>query len=95
VIESVTKVVILDRLTDGGEWRALSHVFRYCCRTHVGLPADINRDWEFPIVLVGTIFYALAGINHITDKHRNKIQGFAMASDLVAAAALLMSCPAL
>jgi hypothetical protein len=53
------------------------------------------RDWEFPIALVGTIFYALAGINHVTDKHRNTRQSFAMASDLVAAAVLLMSCLAL
>jgi hypothetical protein len=45
------------------------------------------RNWEFPMALVGTIFYALAGINHVTDKHRNKLQSFAMASDLFAAAA--------
>jgi hypothetical protein len=50
------------------------------------------RDWEFPIALVGTIFYALAGINHITDKHRNKLQSFAMATDLFAAAVLLTLC---
>jgi hypothetical protein len=53
------------------------------------------RDWEFPIALVGAIFYALAGINHISDKHRNKRQSFAMASDLVAAVVLLLSCLAL
>jgi hypothetical protein len=53
------------------------------------------RDWEFPIALVGTIFYALAGINHVTDKRRNKLQSFAMVSDLFAAAVLLMSCLAL
>ncbi len=50
------------------------------------------RNWEFPMALVGTIFYALAGINHVNDKHRNKLQSFAMASDLFAAAALLISC---
>jgi hypothetical protein len=50
------------------------------------------RTWEFPMALVGTTFYALAGINHITDKHRNKLQSFAMASDLFAAAVLLTSC---
>ena len=50
------------------------------------------RDWEFPIALVGTIFYALAGMNHVTGRHRNKLQSFAMASDLFAAAVLLMSC---
>jgi hypothetical protein len=50
------------------------------------------RNWEFPMALVGTVFYALAGINHVTDKHRNKLQSIAMFSDLFAAAALLMSC---
>jgi hypothetical protein len=36
--------------------------------------------------------YALAGINHVTSNHRNKLQNFAMVSDLFAAAVLLMSC---
>jgi hypothetical protein len=50
------------------------------------------RNWEFPIALIGAIFYTLAGINHMTDKRRNKLQDFAMVSDLFAAAILLMSC---
>jgi hypothetical protein len=41
---------------------------------------------------IGMIFYALAGINHAADKHRNKLQTFAMVSDLFAAAVLLVSC---
>jgi hypothetical protein len=58
----------------------------------VGVASLFFRDWVFPFALVGTIFYALAGINHATDKHRNKLQSFAMASDLFAAAVLLMLC---
>jgi hypothetical protein len=61
----------------------------------VGVASLFFRDWEFPIALVGAIFYALAGINHGTDKHRNRLQNFAMISDLFAAAVLLMSCLAL
>jgi hypothetical protein len=61
----------------------------------VALASLFFRAWAAPIALVGAIFYALAGINHVTDKHRNKLQRFAMASDLVAAAVLLMSCLAL
>jgi hypothetical protein len=61
----------------------------------VGAASLFFRDWEFPIALAGTIFYALAGINHLTDKHRNRLQSFAMISDLFAAAILLMSCLAL
>jgi hypothetical protein len=58
----------------------------------IGVASLFFRDWELPIAVVGTIFYALAGINHVTDKHRNKLQSFAMASDLFAAPVLLLSC---
>jgi hypothetical protein len=57
----------------------------------IGIASLFFRDWEFPIAVVGIIFYALAGINHVTDKHRNNLQSFAMASDLFAAAVLLLS----
>jgi hypothetical protein len=57
----------------------------------IGVASLFFRHWEFPIALLGTIFYALAGINHVTDKHRNKFQRFAMLSDLFAAALLLIS----
>lgn len=56
----------------------------------IGVACLFFRDWEFPIALIGTIFYALAGINHLTDKHRNRLQSFAMATDLFAAAVLLL-----
>ena len=58
----------------------------------IGIASLFFRQWEFPIALTGTIFYALAGINHVTSNHRNKLQNFAMVSDLFAAAVLLMSC---
>jgi hypothetical protein len=58
----------------------------------IGAASLFFRGWEFPIALIGTIFYALAGVNHLTDKHRNKLQSVAMASDLFAAAVLLMLC---
>lgn len=61
----------------------------------IGVASLFFRTWEFPIALAGTIFYALAGINHVIDKHRNRLQNFAMISDLFAAALLLMSCLAL
>jgi hypothetical protein len=58
----------------------------------IGIVSLFFWHWELPIALIGTIFYALAGINHITDNHRNQLQSFAMVSDLFAAAVLLMSC---
>jgi hypothetical protein len=44
------------------------------------------------IALVGTIFYALAGMSNVTGRQSNKLQSFAMASDLFAAAVLVVSC---
>jgi hypothetical protein len=61
----------------------------------VGVASLFFRDWRFPVALAGTIFYALAGINHIAGKHRNRLQRVAMTSDLYAATVLLMSCLAL
>jgi len=58
----------------------------------IGLASLFFHDWRLPIALVGAIFYTLAGVNHVTDKHRNKLQSFAMASDLFAAGALLITC---
>jgi hypothetical protein len=58
----------------------------------VAVASLVFRNWELPIALAGTIFYALAGINHATHKHRNRFQNIAMASDLFAAAVLLMAC---
>jgi hypothetical protein len=49
-------------------------------------------NWELPIAVVGAIFYAFAGINHLTHKRRNKLQNIAMVSDLFAAAVLLLLC---
>jgi hypothetical protein len=49
-------------------------------------------EWVLPAALAGTIFYGLAGINHITHKNRNKLQNVAMLSDLLMAAVLLAFC---
>ena len=50
------------------------------------------RGWVLPMAVVGAIFYAFAGINHVTHKRRNKLQTIAMYSDLFAAAVLLTLC---
>jgi hypothetical protein len=60
----------------------------------IGLASLFFRQWQLPIALVGAIFYTLAGINHVIADHRNRLQSFAMISDLVAAAVLLLSCGA-
>jgi hypothetical protein len=45
--------------------------------------------WVLPMAMVGAIFYGLAGINHLGQKQRNKLQNMAMTSDLFAALVLL------
>jgi hypothetical protein len=48
--------------------------------------------WTLPLAVIGAIFYALAGINHVTHKQRSKLQNAAMISDFFAAAMLLTIC---
>jgi|HubBroStandDraft_1064217.scaffolds.fasta_scaffold315080_2 hypothetical protein len=48
--------------------------------------------WVLPTALAGTIFYGLAGINHVTHKNRNKLENIAMMSDLLMAMVLLAFC---
>ena len=42
--------------------------------------------------LVGALYYGLAGINHCFHENRNRLQNLALASDLFAAAVLVICC---
>jgi hypothetical protein len=48
--------------------------------------------WMIPAALVGGIFYALAGINHLFQPHRSKQENVAMLTDLYAAGVLILVC---
>ena len=48
--------------------------------------------WRLPAALAGGVFYALAGINHALQAHRNRLENVAMVSDLLVAAILLAVC---
>jgi len=48
--------------------------------------------WTSPLAVIGAVFYALAGINHVVQKQRTRFQNAAMVSDLFAAAVLLGAC---
>lgn len=48
--------------------------------------------WMIPAALLGTIFYALAGINHLLHPHRNRQENVAMITDLYAAGVLILVC---
>jgi uncharacterized protein DUF6790 len=48
--------------------------------------------WQLAAALAGGLFYALAGINHALQKHRNRLENVAMVSDLFVALVLLGVC---
>ena len=54
-----------------------------------GLATLAAASWTPPMALVGGIFYAAAGIQHLLHSGRNRVQSFAMATDLFAAVVLL------
>jgi hypothetical protein len=58
----------------------------------IGVGSIIFPEWVLPAALAGTIFYGLAGINHVTHKERNTLQNVAMTSDLLMAIVLLVFC---
>ena len=54
-----------------------------------GIATLAAPSWTPPMALVGGIFYAAAGIQHALHGGRNRMQSFAMVTDLFAAAVLL------
>lgn len=48
--------------------------------------------WRLPVALAGGVFYLLAGVNHVLQPHRNRLENVAMSSDLFVAIALLSVC---
>ncbi|BAN48853.1 DUF6790 family protein [Metapseudomonas resinovorans] len=45
--------------------------------------------WQLAAALAGGLFYAMAGVSHLLQGHRNRLENVAMVSDLFAAAVLL------
>jgi len=54
-----------------------------------GIATLAAPSWTPPMALVGGIFYAAAGLQHALQSGRNKVESFAMATDLFAAVVLL------
>jgi hypothetical protein len=54
-----------------------------------GIATLAAPSWTPPLALVGGIFYAAAGLQHALQSGRNKVERFAMATDLFAAVVLL------
>jgi hypothetical protein len=57
-----------------------------------GLGSIYLAGWILPVAVIGSIFYGLAGINHVTHRSRNTLQTVAMTSDFFAATVLLVFC---
>jgi hypothetical protein len=61
----------------------------------VGVGSIFAPAWVPPATIAGTIFYGLAGINHLRHQPRNSHQNFAMVTDLIIALILLGCCVAI
>jgi hypothetical protein len=57
-----------------------------------GVASVVARSWTLPLALIGGLFYAFAGVNHLLHDDRNALQSAAMISDLFVAALLLALC---
>jgi hypothetical protein len=58
----------------------------------VGIVSLFVPSWQLAAALAGGVFYGLAGINHVRQPHRNRMENVAMASDLFASIVLLWVC---
>ena len=59
--------------------------FANCAIGLIGLVSIVSTDYLYPAGLAGTVFYGLAGLNHLLHKGRTRNQSIAMVSDLLVA----------
>jgi hypothetical protein len=62
--------------------------FANCAIGIIGTLSLMERSWVEPAALLGGVFYALAGINHLLHKGRSRNANIAMVSDLFVAIVL-------
>ncbi len=58
----------------------------------IGIASLFIPGWTFAAALAGAVFYGLAGLSHILQKHRNRLENVAMASDLFVGFVLATCC---
>jgi uncharacterized protein DUF6790 len=56
----------------------------------LGVASLFVPSWQMGAALVGALFYGFAGVNHLRQPHRNRMENIAMVSDLFVAAVLLV-----
>lgn len=60
----------------------------------IGLVSFLRPEWQLAGAIAGGIFYALAGVNHLMQRGRNRLENWAMVSDLFVGLVLLVVCVA-
>lgn len=60
----------------------------------IGIASLWLPSWRLAAALAGGLFYGMAGITHILQPHRNRLESVAMVSDLFASLVLLGVCVA-
>jgi len=58
----------------------------------LGVASLFVPSWQLGAALVGALFYGFAGVNHLRQPHRNRMENIAMVSDLFVAIVLLAVC---
>ena len=58
----------------------------------IGILSYFEPSWLLAAAIAGGMFYGLAGMNHVLQKHRNRLENIAMVTDLFAASVLLVAC---
>jgi hypothetical protein len=54
----------------------------------IGVATLVAPGWTLPAAIAGAIFYGLAGLNHLRQDERNRLENVAMISDLFIAVVL-------
>ena len=60
----------------------------------IGLVSFLRPEWRLAGALAGGIFYVLAGVNHVMQPGRNRLESWAMVSDSFVGVVLLTVCVA-
>ena len=58
----------------------------------IGILSFWIPSWRLAVALAGGMFYGMAGVTHALQRHRNRLENVAMASDIFAAVVLLGIC---
>lgn len=58
----------------------------------LGVASLFVAPWQLGAALVGALFYGFAGVNHLREPHRNRMENIALVSDLFIALVLLVVC---